>query len=155
MKPTEFLASVQGLFAKIEGWATAKGLRIKRGSVQLNEEAYGIYPAETLQILTEAGEKLAEFVPIGASIIAAKGRVDLIGSIDSVILADWDKGGPSITTTIDDGAAVHSTSKPIYRNVGDAGWYWVESRKLSRAHRFDERLFYELLRSVSDYDCHS
>jgi hypothetical protein len=152
MKPTEFLASVQSLFAEIEPWASAKGLHVKRDSVQLNEEAYGAYQADTLQILTETGQKIAEFVPIGASIIGAKGRVDLVGTIDSVILADWDKGGPSIMTAIDDGATKHSNTVKVYRNVGDAGWYWVESRKLARAHRFDERLFFDLLPSVSDYE---
>ena len=155
MKPTEYLKSLQELYAKIESWCQAKGIQSKRNSTQLNEEAYGSYQAETLQLFTKAGEKLAEFVPAGASIIAAKGRIDLVGTIDSVILVDWEKGGPSITTLVDDGATKHNSTQPIYRNVGDAGWYWVESRKLSRAYRFDERLFIDLLQSVSDYDLHS
>jgi len=155
MKPTEYLASVQQLFIEVEHWASRNDLMTRHGSTELNEEAYGVYQINTLKVCTKADKQLAEFVPIGASIIAAKGRVDLVGIIDSVILVKWDKGGPSITTIVDEGGIQHNATKPIYRNVGDAGWYWVESRKLSRAHRFDERLFYELLRSVSDYECHS
>ena len=95
-KSEEFLASIQELFTEIESWATAKGLRCKRGSVTINEQDNGTYQAVTLQILTDKDEKIAEFVPVGASIIGAKGRVDFVGTIDSVILANWDKGGPSI-----------------------------------------------------------
>jgi hypothetical protein len=154
-KPKKFLDSTQELFTEIQSWATAKGLCVKRGSVTLNEHAYGSYQAETLQILTDGDEKVAELVPVGASIIGAKGRIDFVGTVDSVILADWDKGGPSVTTTIEDGSVKKSRTQPLYRDVEEAGWYWVESRKLSRAHKFDERLFYELLRGVSDYDCRS
>ncbi|MCX7113642.1 MAG: hypothetical protein NTX45_26870 [Proteobacteria bacterium] len=151
-KPQDFLASTQALFTEIESWATAKGLLVNRGSVTLNEQDYGSYQAETLQILTGEDEKIAEFVPAGASIIGAKGRVDFVGKIDSVILADWDKGGLVITPINEEGSVKKSGIQPLYRGVEEAGWYWVESRKLSRAHKFDECLFYELLRWVSDYD---
>jgi len=151
-KSEEFLASIQELFTEIESWATAKGLRCKRGSVTINEQDNGTYQAVTLQILTDKDEKIAEFVPVGASIIGAKGRVDFVGTIDSVILANWDKGGPSIITATREGNVKESKTQPLYKGIEEAGWYWVESRKLSRAHKFDQRLFYELLRGVSDYD---
>lgn len=152
MKPIEFLESLQKLYVQIESWCQAKGLVIKRESIQLNEEAYGAYPATTLKIQTTKGENIVELIPKGASIIGAKGRVDLVGNIDSVILVDWDQGGPSITTSIDDGSGKQTNTVKIYRNVGEAGWYWVESRKLARAHRLDEHLFFDLLPSVSDYE---
>ena len=93
-RPSKFLASTQELFTEIQSWATAKGLRVKRGSVTLNEQAYGSYQAETLRILTDGDEKIAELVPVGASIIGAKGRIDIVGTVDSVILADLGQGRP-------------------------------------------------------------
>ena len=154
-EPKEFLKSIQALFNEIEPWAIAKNLLIKHDYVTLNEEKYGIYEAETIQVFTITNDKIAELSPVGASIIGAKGRVDLIGTIDSVVLVDWDKGGPSFETTVTNGAETQKHIKPLYRDVNEPGWYWVESRKLSRAHKLDEQLFYDLLLAVSDYDCRS
>lgn len=152
MKPTEFLQSVDSLYKEVEKWCTAKGLNLTRHSLELNEEAYAPYTIEKLSILGGDTKIIAELVPKGGSIIGAKGRIDLVGNIDSAIFVDWDRGGPRITTTIDDGASKHTKTVPVYRNVGEAGWYWVESRKLARAHRLDETLFFDLLSSVSDYE---
>jgi hypothetical protein len=78
-EPKEFLKSIQALFNEIEPWAIAKNLLIKHNYVTLNEEKYGIYEAETIQVFTITNEKIAELLPVGASIIGAKGRVDLVG----------------------------------------------------------------------------
>lgn len=152
MKPTDFLQSVETLYQQIECWGSSDGLQFARNNMQINEEAYGPYTAEKLAVLDAHGNQIAEFIPKGASIIGAKGRVDLVGNVDSAILVEWDEGGPSITTTIDDGGNKHTKTVPVYRDVGEAGWYWVESRKLARAHRFDEYLFFDLLPSVSEYE---
>ena len=154
-KPEKFLARIQDLFTEIEKWATAKNLLVNRNNIKLNEEAYGMYEVEAIQLVTSTNQKIAEFQPVGASIIGAKGRVDLVGTIDSVVLVDWDKGGPSFETTVTNGAETQKHIKPLYRDVNESGWYWVESRKLSRAHKLDEQLFYDLLLAVSDYDCRS
>lgn len=152
MKPTEFIQNLQTLYQQIEHWGRRKGLQFTRHDIQLNEEAYEPYTTEKLAVLDAHGKQIAEFVPKGASIIGAKGRVDLVGNVDSVILVDWDRGGPSITTAINDSANRQTKTVPVYRDVGEAGWYWVESRKLARAHRFDEHLFFDLLPTVSEYE---
>lgn len=152
MQPTEFLQSVKTLYQQIEHWGASKGLQFTRENIQLNEEAYEPYTAEKLSVLDTEGKTIAEFIPKGASIIGAKGRIDLVGNVDSVILVDWDQGGPHFTTTIDDGINKDTQTVPVYRSVDEAGWYWVESRKLARAHRFDACLFFDLLPSVSEHD---
>ncbi len=151
----EYLNNIQTLFKDIENWSKSKNLSVNHSNITLNEEAYGKYDVETLVINTSTNEKIAEIIPAGASIIGAKGRVDFVGTIDTVILVDWDKGGPSFETTIASGAETKKCIKPLYRNVDEPGWYWVESRKLSRAHKLDENLFNDLLLAVSDYDCRS
>jgi len=129
-----------------------RGLATERYTLELHENDYGRYRALALRLATQDGVPIANLIPVGASIIGAKGRVDLEGTIDQAILVDWDKGGPAMRSTIAGGADGSSMAHPIYRGVDEAGWYWVESRKLSRAHKLDEHLFFELLFLVSEHD---
>lgn len=152
MQPTDFLKSIQTLYKQIESWVEDKPLQTTREGIELNEEAYGQYKTEKLVIRNATTEQLiASLIPKGAAIIGAKGRIDLAGNVDSEILVDWDKGGPSYTSKVvtneqeQPGKAV-----PLYRGVDKAGWYWVESRKLARAHHLDKAVFMDLLASVSD-----
>ncbi|MEE4204373.1 MAG: hypothetical protein V2I45_12140 [Halieaceae bacterium] len=151
-QPTAYLDRVNGLFTQIERWSRERDLTSSRYSIQLNEEAYGVYTAEGLRLSAADGTPLGALIPIGASIIGAKGRVDFEGTVDQAILVDWDVGGPVFESVIRAGEEEQTTRRPIYRGVDEAGWYWVESRQLARAHRLDERLFWDLLFLVSDYD---
>ncbi|MEA3643002.1 MAG: hypothetical protein VBE63_24120 [Lamprobacter sp.] len=150
--PDAYLQRLDDLLNQIDQWSSAKGLNTQRYRVNLNEEAYGSYPAQGLRLSTAEGDPLGTIIPVGASIIGAKGRVDFEGTIDQAILVDWDVGGPLFETSVRAGNDVRATRQPIYRGVDEAGWYWVESRQLSRAHKLDERLFFDLLLMVSDYD---
>ncbi|GAB6048151.1 hypothetical protein JCM19379_19790 [Methyloparacoccus murrellii] len=150
--PTTYLGRLAALVNDIEQWSRAKGLITRRYTTELDEEAYGQYQAEGLQLLLGDGRLLATLVPVGASIIAAKGRVDLEGTVDRAILVDWDQGGPVFETAIQVGDTLQTHTQAIYKGVDEPGWYWVESRALSRAHKLNERLFLELLFLVSDHD---
>mgnify|MGYP006448517043 CR=1 FL=1 len=147
-----YLTRLQSLLADVERWSQARGLLLQRDAISLNEEAYGVYRADTLRLLTPAGSPIAALIPVGASIIGAKGRVDLEGTIDQAILVDWDAGGPQFETSVHADGQVERRPQPIYRHVDEPGWYWVESRPLARAHKLDESLFFELLFLVSEYD---
>lgn len=148
-----YLNRVKELLTEIEQWSAAKGLCTERGNLALNEEDYGHYQVETLRIFTPDKVKIAELIPVGASIIGAKGRVDLMGTIDQEILVDWEKGGPGFVSTVTINNHEETQTRYLYRGVDDPGWYWVESRKLNRAYKLDKRLFFDLLLAVSDYDC--
>ena len=150
--PAAYLQRLDELLTQIEGWSRDKGLITLRYPVDLNEEAYGAYPAEGLRLSTAQGEPLGALIPVGASIIGAKGRVDFQGTIDQAILVDWDSGGPAFETTSKVGNEVKTTRHSVYRGINEPGWYWVESRQLARAHQLDERLFFDLLLLVSDHD---
>jgi len=150
--PAAYLARLEALLTDVEQWSRAKGVITRRYASVLDEEAYGCYEASGLQLLLGDGRLLATLVPVGASIIAAKGRVDLEGTVDRAILVDWDPGGPVFETAIRIGDTMQTHTQAIYKGVKDSGWYWVESRELSRAHRLNESLFLDLLFLVSDYD---
>lgn len=59
-----------------------RGLATERYSVELHENDYGRYSALALRLSTQDGVPIANLIPVGASIIGAKGRVDLEGTID-------------------------------------------------------------------------
>jgi hypothetical protein len=151
--PEYFRSSVARLLADTETWAQRQGLGVSRSQVTLNEEVYGQYEVDKLCLRDASGKKIAEIVPIAASVIGAKGRVDMVGALDHVILVDLDAGGPAITTTVEVNGQKESHTKPLYRGIQDAGWYWIESRKLSLGRKLDEALFLDLLAEVSDYEC--
>lgn len=149
-QPDEFIAKVEHLLSECAQWATDRHLQTRSGTLALNEERYAPYQIATLEILAPDGQLIAELRPVGASIIGANGRVDLMGTLDTAILVNWNAGGPSITTTIDAGGPISTTTQYLYKGIDSDGWYWVESRRLGRAHRLDAALFYDLLQGVSD-----
>ncbi len=152
LSPAAYLRRLEALLTDVEQWSRAKGLTTRRYARELDEAAFGRYEADGLQILLADGSLLATLIPVGASIIAAKGRVDLEGTIDRAILVDWDSGGPVFETVIRTGDTTQARTQALYQGIDAAGWYWIESRELSRAHPLNERLFLELLFLVSDYD---
>lgn len=152
IEPTAFFAVLHSLFADIETWVAESELRVTRSEMTLNEETYGLYSVEKLTILMHDGKMTAEVVPVGASVIGAMGRVDLAGLLDREILVFLDKGGPSLTLSIADDTHAESHTRPLYRGVDEPGWYWLESRKISRVRKLDKALFLDLLRGVSDYE---
>jgi hypothetical protein len=151
--PIDFLNRLAHLFSDIEAWVKRRNLRVACSKLTLNEEAYGAYEVEKLSILETDGRRVGEMLPVGASVIGAMGRVDLIGPLAREILVYLDKGGPCITKSTMDGNHRETHTVPLYRGVDVAGWYWIESRKLSRARKLDEALFLDLLAEVSDYEC--
>jgi hypothetical protein len=151
--PTDFLNRLAHLFSDIEAWVEHRNLRVARSKIPLNEEAYGAYDVEKLSIFEGDGQRVGEVLPVGASVIGAMGRVDLAGPLAREILVYLDRGGPCITKSTTVGNHSETQTVPLYRGVEEAGWYWIESRKLSRARKLDEALFLDLLAEVSDYEC--
>jgi len=148
----QFLDSIAELYSQIDNWLGSTSLRATRQKVEIVEEACGAYKVQKLTISDPGGTTIADIVPIGAWIIGAKGRVDLIGRRDKVILVNLEKGGPAMTTTINCGAYEETSATKFYTGVEEAGWYWIEDRRLGKARKIDKELFYGLLAEVSDYE---
>lgn len=147
-----FLESIAELYENIESWLDTTSIQTDREEIELKEEHYGTYKAQKLIIKNTAGKSIAEVVPVGASVIGANGRVDLIGRHDRVIIVSLEKGGPTMTTTVSCGDNKETSVTKFYRGVEEAGWYWVEDRRRGKAHKIDQEIFYELLEEVSDYE---
>lgn len=145
---TAYLSNVETLYQSIKEWVIGKALKTQEEKFTINEQASGEYEAQKLTILDEDGDKVAELVPIGAWIIGAKGRIDLTGRFDKAIIIDLEDGGPTITTRV--GKKGESRTRPLYKGVDPAGWYWIEDNRLARVHPLDQELFFDLLAEVSD-----
>ena len=78
--------------------------------------------------------------------------MDIVGTIDREILVYLEQGGPTISKSVTVNGQVETQTVPLYRGVSEAGWYWVESRKPSRARHLDKAMFLDLLEEVCDYE---
>lgn len=148
----EFSSNLDELFRDVETWATEEGLKTKRSLVTIEEEASGAYQVEQLEVMSDGQGKLAAFVPVGAWIIGANCRLDVIGTHDSFVLVNLNKGGPSITTRVTVGDHAESSTRFFYQGIDEAGWYWIEKRHSKRGIRFSKELFLNVLSEVSGYE---
>jgi len=147
-----FLASIASLYADIDSWLDNTQLKTFREEIELREEACGAYKSQKLSIIKADGTRVADIIPVGAWVIGARGRADLKGKRDEVILVDLEEGGPKIISTVKWGDHEETSETKFYNGIKEAGWYWVEDRRRGKAHRIDKELFYELLTEVSDYE---
>lgn len=149
----EYISRLKKLYAAVETWTKDTDLGVLQGTIELDEEVPGRYEAPTLTIQDSQGKQLAALEPVGAWIIGAEGRVDMSGPLNRESLVYMAKGGPQFTAKATDAdKSVEEHTTPLFRGVNEAGWYWIERWRPSRAHRVDEELFMDLLSEVSDYD---
>lgn len=150
-KITEYIERLRNLYADINLWCREQGLDITRKDEALVEEDLGSYVAPALEIAV-AGRVLARIKPIGANVIGASGRVDIIGRLDKDSLVYLRAGGPRLTikATVED-QIFEGSSRPFFKGVTNDGWYWIEEKRLGRVRPLDRQLFLDLLTEVSDY----
>lgn len=63
-----------------------KSLFCEEKDYNINEKASGDYVTKKLVIFRDTGNQIAEICPVGAWVIGANGRIDLIGDFDRQIL---------------------------------------------------------------------
>lgn len=148
-----YLSDIKSLYQEISAWIHNTALKIREEEMVIHEKASGEYTAKKLIILDDNDNTIAELVPIGAWIIGANGRVDLIGKLDKAIIIDLEKGGLRLTTSITEGEnKISEETKYLYKGVDQEGWYWIENTRRSRVYALDQQLFFDLLAEVSDYE---
>lgn len=155
VKLNDFFKKLATLYLDVANWVYLNNLKVERDIIELNEEDFGKYTVEKCSIVNSDGKRIAELLPVGASIIGAKYRVDLIGLIDQESLVYFDEGGPTMRAEISEGDQIDTNKMntfKIYRGVDEAGWYWIESQRLNRAYKVDQTLFLELISTVTDYE---
>lgn len=134
----EYISRLGELYSAIEKWIKQTDLRASRSTMDLDEEDLGRYEAPTLTIQDATGKTVADLRPVGAQIVGAEGRVDIVGRLDR---------GNLLYVTPEKGK-----SKRLFKGIEDAGWYWIGETRLGRAYPVTKQLFLDLLSEVSDYD---
>jgi hypothetical protein len=149
----EYIARLNALYSDAEKWIEDTDLKASRGQLELREEIPGSYDAPTLSIHDSQGSKVADLLPIGAWIIGAEGRVDLVGILDRNSLVFLGVGGPRRKTrvSVEGSGEAEEWSRPLFRGVDQPGWYWIEDKRLGRARLVTKQVFLDLLAEVSDH----
>ncbi|MCP4110450.1 MAG: hypothetical protein GY749_33840 [Desulfobacteraceae bacterium] len=153
----EYLNNISECYAMIEEWLNEKSLSSEQIEYDIHEKASGKYTTKKLLIYKDENKQIAELLPVGAWIIGAKGRIDLIGNFDQQILIYLKKDikmETSVTTSINDDEyqEVSKNRHSLYKGFEKAGWYWIGDKRLGKAHFLNKDLFFDLLSEVSDYE---
>jgi len=149
-KARTFGIRVLDLYKQVEGWVKDTSLKMEQQEHSVVEELYGSYNVPQLEVRRGDGAHVALLVPIGASVIAAEGRIEIVGTRDRQPLVYFAGGGPHVNVTIGGGPSPVQTSRRVFKDVTSEGWYWPEDVRLGRARPLDATLFKDLLRAVSD-----
>lgn len=149
-KKKEYLSRLETLYSNVEKWLP-KEYTVKKSDIELNEETPGRYNAPVLEILDKTKTKIAELRPVGAWVIGAEGLVELVGKFDRQRFVFLEAGGPTISVTEIVGDQKTKVQKSLFKNVINAGWYWIEDSKRSKAALVDKEVFIDLVAEVSNY----
>ena len=87
---------VKQLFGNTRNWLEGLPVKISEQVVEVTEDVYGTYQIASLEFRTRSGERIARLIPIAASVLAAEGRVDLVGSLGREGFIYLASGGPQI-----------------------------------------------------------
>lgn len=146
-----FKESVHKMYAEVESWIAGTELRAERTPIELNEEDSGKYAIDQLVLKTADGKIIARFRPEAAFVLSGKGRIDIIGTVDRIILLDLEEGGPTYKTLVLVGDRMEERTIPFYRGAGRSGWHWIDERGDGNAHFLSKGIFFEILEHISDY----
>ena len=151
-KVKEFLKKMEFLFKQIEEFAKKYNLNWKYGDLEIYEEYGGRYKTKELFVFKN-GEFVFKIKPIGAYIIGADGRADMIGTLDSVVLVYLEKLH-FIESKISVGTkenVISSSKTPLYDGFKEPGWYIsLEKKKIVPVN--NENIC-EVLEDISEFKC--
>jgi len=149
-----FLKKLEILFKQIQEFAKKYNLSWRYEDIEIYEEYGGRYRAKELFVLKDGGF-IFKIKPIGAYIIGADGRADMIGTIDSVVLVYLEKSyfmETKISSKIGDKENLISSSKiPLYEGFEESGWYISLERK--KIALVNEENICKVLEDISEFSC--
>ena len=141
-----YLTDIKNLYQEINKWINNRPLKSQEKKIVIHEKAPGKYEVMKLIILDDNDNWIAELVPIGAWVIGAKGRIDLIGKLDKATIIDLEKGGPTLTTSLAEGKKEKENKiKYLYKGVDQEGSKIIKNNRLGRLYALDQKFFFESL----------
>jgi len=148
---TEYLERVRELYADIREWMSEEpGVTFSEDEkTRLNEEYTGPYKAPILKVARKQRPFLT-FVPKGAYVVGAMGRVEALGPLGSETLVWVEEGGPAIAFRQSAGGDVEVLhGRPLFPGVSQ-GWAWVDNSRRRLVH-LDRKVFLsKVVRALSE-----
>jgi hypothetical protein len=118
--------------------------------VTITEDLSGTYEIPELDILFDK-LRVVSLRPTGAFVVAAQGRIDVLGTIDKAILVWLDDPRFESTIKNESGAVLSRSSVPIFNGVTAPGWYRIDDGRRS-AVALTRETFLQMLTEVTDLD---
>lgn len=138
----DYLKALGALFMDVKSWTEESGLTVQESPIEMDERTPGKYEASKLTIFDRDGKALAEVKPVGAWIIGADGRADIVGHLESHVLTYWAAGAPEIDTA--EAGPEGKRGARLFDGAETEGWYWIEDKIRGRARRLDKEVFLDL-----------
>jgi hypothetical protein len=139
----EQLSSLNEMFV---AWLKEEGHKIDYSEIDITkkEELSGEYSTKQYNINIDDSLKIS-LVPYGIWIVAAKGRVDLVGPSGNEKLVYLLKSGPTTTIEISNGSYHSKSVHRDFNNIDEDGWYWYDDSLDRRMVKFDKNIVVYLL----------
>jgi len=145
-----FLEKLKELYAFVEVFCKEQGLNYRYEEIEIYEEYAGKYKTEEIYVYKN-DSFLFKLKPIGAYIIAADGRVDLIGKFDERKLIFLAKPYKLVSKVEIDGVIVEERETLLYKGFKKEGWYIVLER--GKIKPLDKASFCKVLEEISEFEC--
>jgi len=153
-RKTWWLSKIDGLYNEVREWLgpliSENIVNIKDDNVDIFEERLGNYKAPYLDI--NVGSEMVRLMPIGTIIIAALGRVDLIGDEGTIKIALEQKGHrPQIRMYVGEEAIAKSKKEPKPPAYDQMETEWIVPTEKGRPKKYqvlNKEVFFEALKRV-------
>ncbi|EDN68901.1 hypothetical protein BGP_2677 [Beggiatoa sp. PS] len=153
-KKQTYLKRVNLLFDNVKQWLKDEPILVEESTREINEtlmedDIRDIYTAPMLGLYTQNHEKVVDLKPVGASVIIAKGMIDIEDPYgDREHITYMLKEQPLVLRKIGD----QLVEKPRYNNVNTDNWYWLNEGDRHNAQVMNPNLLRKLIMRVSDYE---
>lgn len=141
---------VQELYDNIASWTSLDhGVRLLRSPVEVNDP-FGTYELQKLDILI-TNQVVATVVPVSAVVIAAQGRVEIKGRVDTAAVVYFEASPVyHVTSQNQNGEVTAQEPVSIFEGVEEAGWYWLPYVPSQRVAHIDQETFTSIMREIAD-----
>lgn len=126
-KMDKFLKRLDDLYRLIESFCQKEKLAFHYRDIDICEELAGKYRAREM-LVNRGNEFLFKVKPVGAYIIAADGRADIIGRLDERVLIFLEKPYGFELKEIVENQEI-SSFRPLYEGFEGEGWYISMEKK--------------------------
>lgn len=142
-----FLVRLRNFLGQVRQWISVDPRITVRELTHEIDDSFGRYPAPGVQIMLDE-QMIAELVPEAGVVIAAEGRVSLIGALDRAAML-YLSGPGRFQTTV---RGVKSFGRDLFPQFSGEGWYWLISNAGPDVRFVDDSAFRMMLMTVSDFE---